>query len=171
MTQETDYIYLKKTIKTPTWSEQYKEEYNKQTLQQIEAEKDKQNTEELIIKLNEEINKQSQELRKLTYDEGAAVSKIKKELYKDSKSKDDNFALKMITILQVIVLITLLLAIFNVMNKLVLTIVVVFIYIIVILVIFVKINKDKGRDSFNYNEFKIEVKPGGVCSFKPPSQK
>lgn len=171
MSQDIDYQFLKKNISSPDWFELYKKEYDKQTRRRLDVVKDKHDNEELVVKLNGEINKQSQELRKLTYEEGASVSKIKQELYKDSKSKDDNLALKIITILQVLVLITLLLGMFNVMNKLILTIVVVFIYIIVVLVVFIRFNKDKGRDSFNYNEFKIEVKPEGVCSFKPPTQK
>lgn len=171
MAQNNQYQFLKKNINSPGWNKQYKEEYDRQTKRRMDAEKDKKYNEDLVVKLNEEINKQSQELRRTTYEEGASISKIKKELYDDSKAKDYKVMLKIITILQVLVLITLLFGVFNVMNKLVLTIVVVFIYIIVVIVLFVKLNRDKGRDSFNYNEFKIEVKPEGVCSFKRPTQK
>lgn len=171
MTQNNEYLFLKKNLNSQNWNEQYKQEFDKQTQKRMNALKKKQDNEDLIVNLNEEINKQSQELRRLTYEEGASISKIKKELYKDDKSKDNNLVLKLITILQVIVLITLLLGMFNIMNKLVLTIVVVFIYIIVIIVIFIRINKDKGRDKFNYNEYNIKMSKNNVCNFKPSSEK
>lgn len=167
MTDVTKLKFLKKNINDPNWLNTYKEEYNKQTNKRILAINDKNDTENLIIKLNDEINKQSQELRRLNYEYGASVSNIKKELYKDKQTNDNNLVLKIITFFQILVLVVLLLGMFNILNKLVLTILVVILYLFVIGVIVVKLNNDNGRDKFNYNEYKIEIKPEKVCNFKP----
>ena len=170
MTDNNKFKFLKKNINDPNWLNSFKEEHKKQTNKRSLAINAKKDTEDLILKLHEEISKQSQELRRLNYDEGASISKMKKELYKDNKSKDYSLVLKIITFLQILVLVMLLLGMFNIMNKLVLTIVVVILYIFVVLVIFVKFNNDKGRDKFNYNEYKIEMKPEKVCNFKPKAK-
>ena len=144
----------------------FEDEYRRVHEEKADIERKSQETEDIIIKINNEINAKGKELREANYQEGASISKMKKEIYNDEKNKDDSKLFNVITVLQILVLVALLLGLFNVVNTLFITIIIIVIYIVIVLAVVIKVKNDNGRDKFDYNQYNIELEGGGVCDVK-----
>ena len=147
--------------------EKITKQYNKNT-------KEKQETafkiNEVSIKISDlkkKINEKRRLLSELSHKEGATISNMKKNLYDNNKFSDNKKVYYLISGIHSLILLTMLIGLTNIINSTIIVIVIVILYIVIGILLFTKFNKNTNRNKFNYNEFDIDVKNTGVCSFSP----
>ena len=120
-----------------------------------------------ITLLENNIKNKKRELRGVISRHGAAQEKWKQVIYDNQKFEDKYKFYLIVSTLHFFILILIVMGFFDFISKFLITICIVILYLIVVGVFVVKMDFDRDRSDFNYNEFNIKYDPSGACNVKP----
>jgi len=136
----------------------------------------KENTEKFIEKygiinkiksLKNDIKIKQSKLIGIISTHGAAQEKWKQVIYDNQKFEDKYKFYLIVSTLHVFILILLVMGFFEFISKFLITLGIFILYLIIIGVFVVKMDFNRDRNDFNYNEFDIKFDPSGVCNVEP----
>ena len=134
------------------------------------------NTDEFIKKydiknkievLENNIKEQKRKLRAVISTHGAAQEKWKQVVYDNQKFEDKYKFYFIVSTLHFFILILLVMGFFNFISNFIITIGIFILYLLIIGVFVVKMDMNRDRNDFNYNEYDIKYDPSGACNVKP----
>jgi hypothetical protein len=117
-----------------------------------------------IIENNIKVDKRK--LRKSIASHGAAREKWKQVIYDNQKFEDKYKFYFILSTLHFLILILLFMGFLNIINNFIITLGIFILYLLIIGVFVVKMDMNKYRNNFNYNEYDIKYDPTGVCNVK-----
>ena len=135
----------------------------------------KKNTEDFISKygitnkidtIKNTIKVQKRKLRKAVGTHGAAQEKWKQVIYDNQKFEDKYKFYFILSTLHFLILILLIMGFLNLINNFIITLGIFILYLLIIGVFVVKMDINRDRNDFNYNEYNIKYDPTGVCNVK-----
>ena len=117
--------------------------------------------------LENDIKIKKRKLRGVISTHGAAQEKWKQVIYDNQQFENKYKFYLIVSTLHFFILILLVMGFFDFINKFLITIGIFILYLIIIGVFVVKMDFNRDRNEFNYNEFNIKFDPSGVCNVKP----
>ena len=134
------------------------------------------NTDKLIVKykidnktniLENDIKSKKRKLREVISKHSVAQTKWKQVVYDNQQFEDTYKFYFIVSTLHFFILILLILGYLDIINNFIITIGIFVLYLIIIGVFVVKMDTNRDRNQFNYNEFNIKYDPSSTCSVKP----
>ena len=117
--------------------------------------------------LENDIKIKKRKLRELIATHGAAQTKWNQVIYDNKKFENEYKFLMIVSTLHFFILILILMGYFDFVNNFLITIGTLILYLIIIGVFVVKMDVNRNRNEFNYNEFNLKYEPTGVCNINP----
>lgn len=120
-----------------------------------------------IKRLENDIKIKKRKLRGVISTHGAAQEKWKQVIYDNQKFEDKYKFYLIVSTLHFFILILLVMGFFDFISKFLITLGIFILYLIIVGVFVVKMDFNRDRNDFNYNEFDIKFDPSGACNVKP----
>ena len=120
-----------------------------------------------IKRLENDIKIKKRKLRGVISTHGAAQTKWKQVIYDNQKFEDKYKFYLIVSTLHFFILILLVMGFFDFISKFLITLGIFILYLIIVGVFVVKMDFNRDRNDFNYNEFDIKFDPSGACNVKP----
>ena len=148
----------------------FKNRFNENTSNVIRLSKQKINTLKNQKYSEKDIDKKKKEYLKLKNQENIMIKKIKNSIYYKDQFANKKMLYFGIMSLHVLILMTVLVSIFGIINKLITCIIVIIFYIIGLMFWGIFLKREEDRNSFKFNKYDTNYK-NDTCKMSPSSNK